>query len=141
LTARGAVRTPPAKRAARIPAVPSPFRQRVYEIVQAIPPGRVITYGGLAACIPPPAGLDWEAYGRIRARWAGYALADCPDDLPWQRVVNAQGRISPRPGHGPHVQRLLLEEEGVVFRQDGRLDLAQYLWQPDPEWRRRKGLL
>jgi methylated-DNA-protein-cysteine methyltransferase-like protein len=100
-----------------------------------------MTYGGIAECIPPPAGMDWVAYGRIRARWAGYALADCPDDIPWQRVVNAQGKISPRPGHGPHLQRLLLQEEGVVFRRTGGLDLERYLWRPDPDWRAARGLL
>ena len=130
-----------AGRTAGKPALPNSFRLQVYEIVRAIPAGRVMTYGGIAECIPPPAGMDWNAYGRIRARWAGYALADCPDDLPWQRVVNAQGRISPRPGHGPHVQRLLLEDEGVVFRQTGGLDLEKYLWRPDPDWRAARGLL
>jgi methylated-DNA-protein-cysteine methyltransferase-like protein len=131
----------PAKPPRRLPTPPDHFRQRIYQIVGAIPRGRVITYGALAAFIPPPAGLDWAAYGRIRARWAGYALADCPDDLPWQRVVNAQGKISPRPGHGPHVQRLLLEEEGVEFGKDGRLDLARYGWEPALGWRRRRGFL
>ncbi len=128
-------------KAAHQPAVPNPFRQRVYEIVRAIPPGRVMTYGGIAECIPPPPGMDWGAFARIRARWAGYALADCPDDLPWQRVVNARGEISSRPGHGPHVQRLLLEQEGVSFRKSGRLDLEQVVWRPDPDWRAARGLI
>ena len=107
--------------------------ERIYDVVRRIPRGRVATYGQVGA----------EAGLAGRARQVGYAMAALPDesDVPWQRVVNAQGRISPRPGHGPHVQRLLLEEEGVVFREDGRLDLARYLWQPDPEWRRRRGLL
>jgi methylated-DNA-protein-cysteine methyltransferase-like protein len=64
----------------------------------------------------------------VRARWVGYALAQCPEDLPWQRVVNAQGGISPRLGHGPHVQKLLLRREGVHLGRDGRIVLARYLW-------------
>jgi methylated-DNA-protein-cysteine methyltransferase-like protein len=100
-----------------------------------------MTYGGIAECIPPPPGMDWGAYARIRARWVGYALADCPDDMPWQRVVNSRGEISPRPGHGPHVQRLLLREEGVVFRKGGRLEMERVIWRPDLDWRASRGLV
>jgi methylated-DNA-protein-cysteine methyltransferase-like protein len=85
--------------------------------------------------------MDWGAYIRIRARWVGYALASCPEDIPWQRVVNAQGRISPRPGHGPHVQRLLLKEEGVHLGKAGRIELDHYLWRPDPGWLEARGTL
>jgi methylated-DNA-protein-cysteine methyltransferase-like protein len=109
---------------------PSSFRDQVYLIVQTIPPGRVMTYGQIAGLIPPPQGIDLPAYARVRARWAGYALADCPEDIPWHRVVNAQGGISPRPGHGPHIQRILLEQEGVIFDGNNRLDLAAYGWNP-----------
>jgi methylated-DNA-protein-cysteine methyltransferase-like protein len=109
---------------------PASFRDQVYRIVRTIPPGRVMAYGQIASLIPPPQGIDLPAYTRIRARWAGYALADCPEDIPWHRVVNAQGGISPRPGHGPHIQRILLEEEGVIFDGNDRLDLAAYGWNP-----------
>jgi methylated-DNA-protein-cysteine methyltransferase-like protein len=107
------------------------FRARVYEIVAAIPPGRVMTYGAIASLIPVPPGSDWLGYRRIRARWVGYALADCDEDLPWHRVVNAQGGISLRRGHGPHIQRNLLRQEGVVFNERGRVDLRVYAWLPD----------
>jgi methylated-DNA-protein-cysteine methyltransferase-like protein len=113
----------------------------VYAIVREIPGGRVMTYGGIAALIPPPAGVDWDAYDHIKARWVGYALADCPESLPWQRVVNAQGRVSIRPGHGPHLQRNLLEAEGVIFDERGRLDLKRYAWEPTPAWLKQHGLL
>jgi len=109
---------------------PASFRDQVYRIVRTIPPGRVMAYGQIASLIPPPQGIGLPAYARIRARWAGYALADCPEDIPWHRVVNAQGGISPRPGHGPHIQRILLEEEGVIFDGNDRLDLAAYGWNP-----------
>lgn len=117
------------------------FNQQVYAIVAVIPRGRLMTYGGIAALIPPPPGIDPIAYTRIRARWAGYAMANCPDDLPWQRVINAKGQISPRPGHGPHVQRQLLQEEGIEVNARGRVDLKTFLWEPEAHWLREHGLL
>jgi alkylated DNA nucleotide flippase Atl1 len=91
-----------------------------------------MTYGGIASMIPPPTGIEYVAYARIRARWVGYALKHCPETLPWHRVVNARGRISSRHGLGPALQRTLLEDEGVVFDELGRLDLERLCWQPDP---------
>lgn len=108
------------------------YRQAVYRIVCSIPVGHVLTYGDIGQMIPPPSGIDLPAYARVRARWVGYAMRDCPDDIPWQRVVNAQGAISPRPGLGPQVQRALLEEEGVHFKENGRIDLDRYRWLPNP---------
>lgn len=116
------------------------FNRKVYEIVQAIPPGRVMTYGAVAALIPPLQTVDPLAFRRVRARWVGYALADCSEDLPWQRVVNAHGRISPRLGDGPPVQRVLLEAEGVAFDRRGTLDLARLAWSPSRQWLRARGL-
>jgi methylated-DNA-protein-cysteine methyltransferase-like protein len=99
--------------------------QPFYRVVERIPPGKVATYGLVAALA-----------GRPRnARQVGYALAALPDgsDVPWQRVVNAAGRVSLRGagdlGHSGF-QRHLLEEEGVVFGLDGRIDFARYLWRP-----------
>lgn len=123
------------------PGLSQAFRDRVYRVVRAVPRGRVITYGAIAGLIPAPAGVDWLAYRRIRARWVGYALAACPDDLPWQRVVNSQGGVSRRPGHGPHAQRNLLEAEGVIFDEQGRIDLQVYGWEPPEAWRVSHGLL
>jgi len=117
------------------------FAAKVYAIVQAIPAGRVMTYGGIAAFIPPPAGISWTGYARVRARWVGYAMAACPDNLPWQRVVNAQGRISPRPGLSAGVQRALLRQERVRFNRSGRLDLRLLEWKPSESWLRARGLL
>lgn len=106
------------------------YRKLVYRIVRSIPAGRVLTYGDIGQMIPPPAGIELPAYARVRARWVGYAMRDCPDDIPWQRVVNAQGAVSPRPGLGAKVQRTLLEEEGVRFQENGRIDLEHYRWRP-----------
>jgi len=68
-----------------------------------------------------------------RARQVGYALAALPEgsDVPWHRVLNARGEVSPRSGGAPHarIQRALLEEEGVRFDEGGRIDLARYRWE------------
>jgi methylated-DNA-protein-cysteine methyltransferase-like protein len=117
------------------------FNQQVFAIVAAIPTGRLSTYGRIAALIPSPPGIDPLAYTRIRARWVGYAMAKCPQALPWHRVVNAKGQISHRYGHGPHVQRQLLQEEGIDVSPSGRVDLEAFLWEPEARWLREQGLL
>ena len=120
---------------------PASFLTQVYQIVAAIPPGRVLTYGRIAGLIPPPAGVDPAGYDRIKARWAGQALASCPDELPWHRVVNAQGRISLRSGEGPDVQRTLLQAEGVILSSEDVIELDRYLWQPPDVWPTAQGWL
>jgi methylated-DNA-protein-cysteine methyltransferase-like protein len=100
-------------------------QERFYAVIRRIPRGRVATYGQVAAL----AGLP------RRARMVGQALSTAPEDVavPWQRVVNAQGRISARGGIGweEGYQRHLLEEEGVVFSAGGRIDLERFGWDPD----------
>lgn len=123
------------------PPDPTAFYSRVYEIVCAIPLGLVMTYGNIALLIPPPTGVDHAGYARIRARWVGGAMAACPDDVPWHRVINAQGGISKRAGFGPQLQRILLEDEGVVFDAHGQLNLKVYGWDPDADWLLDRGLL
>lgn len=98
-------------------------RQRIYDLVSRIPRGRVSTYGEVARL----AGLSGHA------RQVGYALAALPAGaaVPWQRVVNARGRISfPEGSELAELQRGLLEAEGVRFGADGRLDLARFAWRP-----------
>jgi methylated-DNA-protein-cysteine methyltransferase related protein len=99
-----------------------PFYERVYALVRQIPPGNVVTYGQVAALLGTPRA----------ARAVGYALRFLPagTDVPWHRVINHRGQISYRtPIESPLVQRLLLEEEGVVFDAEGRVDLSIYRWQ------------
>lgn len=112
---------------------PSPydeFRLQVYELVCEIPRGKVMTYGGVASHIPQPAGIDPLAYKKIRARWVGYAMKSCPDDVPWWRVINSKGQISVREGHGPQIQPLMLEGEGIVMDEKDRIPLKKFLWHP-----------
>lgn len=121
------------------PPNPKAYNERVYELVRAIPAGRVATYGQIARLVPLVDGVAPEAYLRLSPRWVGAAMAACQDDVPWQRVINSQGKISPRPGFGVLVQRKLLEDEGVAFDARERVDLERYAWQPDPAWLREHG--
>lgn len=110
---------------------PSPSNQQidyeqVWQLVRQVPPGKVVTYGQIAQLLPPPVAVDPQEYQAFGPRWVGDAMAACPDDVPWQRVINAQGKISQRPG--AQQQRHLLEAEGIVFVND-KVDLKRYHWQ------------
>jgi methylated-DNA-protein-cysteine methyltransferase related protein len=107
------------------PPNPQAYNQQVWDLVRQIPRGRVASYGQVALMLPPPAGVDFESYKAFGPRWVGGAMAACPDDVPWQRVINSQGKISERPGS--ERQRVLLEEEGVEFVKD-KVDLKKYGW-------------
>jgi methylated-DNA-protein-cysteine methyltransferase-like protein len=104
-------------------ARPDSSRTRIYDVVRRVPRGKVATYGQIATI----AGLDGQA------RQVGYAMAAIgrASAVPWQRVINAQGRISMR-GEGPAgsiIQQQLLEREGVIF-DGGRVDLKRFGWKP-----------
>jgi methylated-DNA-protein-cysteine methyltransferase-like protein len=96
--------------------------ERFYAMARRIPVGRVTTYGTLAH----GAGLPGHA------RQAGYAMAALGEDhdVPWHRVVNARGEVSRRAGGSTFetIQRKLLEAEGVLFDERGRIDLDRYGW-------------
>ncbi len=95
------------------------FQERVYDLVRQVPKGRVITYGAIATVLGAP----------HKAREVGWAMAACPEGLPYQRVINARGEIST--GGDAHRRKKALEADGVVFLQDGRVDLDRYLWLPE----------
>ena len=103
------------------------YYEQVWNLVRQIPSGQVASYGQISLMLPPPNGVDFEAYKAFGPRWVGGAMAACPDDVPWQRVINSQGKISPRPG-GAEKQRLLLEQEGVEFDAKDRVDFKKYRW-------------
>ena len=124
------------------PPDPAAFNALVWEITRQIPAGKVCTYGQIAAMLPPPEGMTLKDYEAFGARWVGGAMAACPADVPWQRVINSQGKISLRKGGGGSHQRELLEDEGIVFDPRQRVDLARYRWSgPSAEWRKAHGLL
>lgn len=118
------------------------FNQTVWKIVRQIPPGAVATYGQIAALIPPPPGMSVQDYRAWGARWVGSAMAACPDNVPWQRVINSQGKLSLRPGGGQEEQRRLLEDEGITFDEHERINLKRYQWAgPGEDWLRENQLL
>ncbi len=97
--------------------------QRIYRVVERIPRGRVATYGQVAHL----AGLP------DHARQVGYALHASPSDLelPWHRVINARGEISPRhDAEFENIQAQLLDAEGVETGANGRIDLKRFQWRP-----------
>jgi methylated-DNA-protein-cysteine methyltransferase-like protein len=95
---------------------------RVYALLATVPPGKAVSYGEIARGLGMPHG----------ARVVGWAMRRCPEGLPWHRVVNARGEISQRGiGEGEEIQRALLEDEGVAFRIDGRIDMQVYGWRFD----------
>ncbi|MGD8405054.1 MAG: MGMT family protein, partial [Anaerolineales bacterium] len=102
------------------------YYAQVWDLVRQVPKGKVVTYGQVAKMLPPPQGVELEAYAAFGPRWVGGAMANCPDDVPWQRVINAQGKISQRPG--AQRQKELLIAEGVFFNEKGRIDLKKYGW-------------
>ncbi len=101
------------------------FHQDVYAMVRSIPVGKVTTYGTIAFAL---------GAGR-RGRQVGQALASLSEyDAPAHRVVNHSGVLTGAHAFGPPgTMRALLEAEGVTFREDGRVDMARHLWEPDSE--------
>lgn len=104
------------------------YDEQVWELVRQVPLGKVVTYGQVAQMIPIPGGVSPEDYKTFGSRWVGKAMSICPDDVPWQRVINSQGKISERPGAVK--QRQLLEDEGIVFVKE-KVNLKVYQW-PGP---------
>ncbi|MCL2839646.1 MAG: methylated-DNA--[protein]-cysteine S-methyltransferase [Defluviitaleaceae bacterium] len=92
------------------------FSQSVYDIVAQIPVGKVTSYGHIARLLGSPRG----------ARQVGWAMRNCPEGLPWQRVVMADGSITG--GEYAELRRVLLEEEEVSFLADGRVDMKACQW-------------
>lgn len=88
-------------------------------MMKAVPAGKVATYGQIARLCGNPRG----------ARQVSRILHSCSGkhDLPWHRIVNAQGGIS-LGGDGAALQRSLLENEGVRFSREGKIDLNRYQW-------------
>jgi len=94
--------------------------ETIYRAVRNIPRGRVASYGQIAEL----AGLEGHA------RQVGYALHALPDGsgVPWHRIINAKGEISPRSAGDSHeLQRMLLEAEGVKFDERGRVERRYFI--------------
>ena len=101
----------------------SAWVRNVWQVVQGIPRGCVLTYGDVARL----------AGGAGSARRVSQAMRRAPRGmkLPWHRVINARGEISIRSRAGAaRQQQALLESEGIVFTAEGRVDLARFRWRP-----------
>ena len=102
--------------------VDAEFKNRVFKIVSEIPKGRVMTYGQVATL----AGASWAAWevGQI-AHWGA-------SHLPWQRVVNKQGGLAKSwPNGGIEGHKAALISDGVVVKDDNRVDVEKLLWRPN----------
>ncbi len=99
-----------------------PLFERIYAMVRRIPSGQVATYGQIAKLV-----------GGCSAQMIGFALAALRsghvEGVPWQRVINRMGKISPHGfGYGSALQRELLEGEGIQFDEEGCIDLERFGW-------------
>jgi methylated-DNA-protein-cysteine methyltransferase-like protein len=99
------------------------YRERVYQIVERIPTGRVMTYGQIAEILG-------EGY---TPRTVGFVMHAADEEkTPWQRVINSQGACSTgRVILPPDKQQRMLEAEGIIFDARGRCDLKRYRWTPE----------
>jgi len=107
---------------------PPNFFEQVYKVVRCIPPGKVSSYGRIAAMLGHPHAARAVGYALSALRQpekAGYTSTN----VPWQRVVNSQGRISIRHREQTaNKQAQILRDEGVAVNENGRIDLNIYLW-------------
>ncbi len=100
---------------------PKNFYEAVYRVVVLIPRGRVMSYGQIAAILGAPRA----------SRAVGYAMRACPENIPWQRVINGKGQISARSQvERPVLQKLMLETEGVCFDKTDTCDMEKLRWEP-----------
>ena len=98
------------------------LHDRIFEMVEAIPSGKVATYGQIGKLV-----------GGCSGRMVGFALASLRfaggRKVPWQRVINRSGKIS-LTGPDAALQRALLEEESVRFDVEDAVDLDDFGWKP-----------
>jgi methylated-DNA-protein-cysteine methyltransferase related protein len=97
------------------------YFEKVYAIVLQIPKGKVATYGQIAAILGSPR----------NARIVGWAMNSAPENIniPCHRVVNKAGDLSPEYVFGNKaIQQIMLEQEGITFKSDGKIDMKKHLW-------------
>jgi len=96
--------------------------RNILDIVNQIPKGKVATYGQIATIA-----------GTQNPRLVGFALATLKEDtdIPWFRVINSKGKISfPEQNDGFKIQYSLLQNEGIIFDTNNKINLKQYGWEP-----------
>ena len=103
--------------------IPSDFTQDVVKIIKNIPSGKVLTYGRIAKLAGNPQAarqVSWLLHSSTKKY-----------NLPWHRVINSLGKISMKSFDDREYQKRLLEKEGVVFRDNYKIDLKNFLWEID----------
>lgn len=100
-----------------------PFTEKALQVIQAVPAGKVMTYGQVAKYAGSPRG----------ARQVARLLHSMSEKhrLPWHRIVNSQGKLVLADEEARHTQRSLLEQEGVEINRLGLIDLEIYRYNPD----------
>ena len=98
------------------------FHEAVIKAIKKIPRGRVASYGQIASL----AGNPRAARQVVRAL---HSSSD-KEKLPWHRVINSKGKISLQPGSGYELQKALLEQEGIVFGLEDKIDMNRFMWHP-----------
>ena len=99
------------------------FTRDVIKIIKNIPSGKVLTYGRIAKLASNPQGarqVSWLLHSSSKKY-----------NLPWHRVINSLGKISMKSFDDREYQKSLLEKEGVVFKDNYKIDLKEYLWEID----------
>ncbi len=99
------------------------FYERVIDIIQSIPEGKVVTYGDIADYADNPRAARQVAY-ILNSSWRKH-------NLPWHRVINSKGGISLPKGSGYELQKKLLKREGIIFDEDDCIDLKRFQWFPE----------
>lgn len=100
----------------------TPFTRKVILIIQSIPEGSVMTYGGIARAAGSPRAAR-QVVRILHSMSRKYKL-------PWHRVINAKGMISLTEDESASLQQLYLTGEGVIFDERGVVDLERYQYVP-----------
>ena len=100
-----------------------PFTKKAIEVMKSIPEGKVMSYGQVARTAGSPRSARQVA--RIL-----HGMSE-KQGIPWHRIVNAKGEIAIKDGEGRFTQKLLLEEEGLCFEEEGKVSLSRYQHFPD----------
>ena len=101
----------------------TPFTEQVIRIIQSIPEGKVMPYGGVARAAGSPRGAR-QVVRILHSMSRKYKL-------PWHRVINAKGMIALTEDESNSLQKLYLQEEGIIFNEKGVVDLKQYQFDPE----------
>lgn len=129
----------------REPPNPEEFDAIVWNIVRQVPSGKVTSYGQIASMIPAHPESDFEEHKRLSAYWVGQTMnrAREADQVPWQRVVNGQGKIAmPEGSAGALEQKKRLRDEAIIFSHKDKIDFQEFGWEgPNQAWLDQNGLL